>query len=180
MAMDFRETAIRLDEMAMDFMGHHWRRTTLLVTVFFKFLSDPSPIIDLPCQSVSHLFTFWQATYPCHILQNRAKPNICWRQSFLEIMKLCIDAGTKQKSCYWCWKQYKSRVVWCRNKTKVMLVMQKQNKSHLPWWQKMICPIFSLFQTSLGRFFVIKIFIRHKPDHCLALSVSESVSFSSF
>ena len=35
MAMDFGETAIRLYEMAVDFMGHHWRRTTLLVIVFF-------------------------------------------------------------------------------------------------------------------------------------------------
>ena len=105
----------------------------------------------LPCQSVDVFF--WQATYPCHILQNRAKPNTCWRQSFLEILKLCYWCRNKTKDMLLMLKTKQRPCCWCPNKTKVILVMQKQNKRHLPWWQKMILPIFSLFQTRLGRFF---------------------------
>ena len=55
MAMDFGETAIRLNEMAMDFRGHNWRRTIQLITVFFS--SYQTQVQSLPCfvsQSVTY------------------------------------------------------------------------------------------------------------------------------
>ena len=132
MAMDFGETAItRLYEMAMDFMGHHWRQTTLLVTVFFKFLSDPSPIIDLPCQSVSHLFTVLFDKQPIHAIfyrivpsQTYAEDKVFWRLWSYVLMPeqnkshvidaenktkaVLFGAGTKQKSCWWCRNKIKA------------------------------------------------------------------------
>ena len=98
---------------------------------FFKFLSDTSPIIDLPCQSVSHLFTVLFDKQPIHAIfyrivpsQTYAEDKVFWRLWSYVLMPeqnkshvidaenktkaVLFGAGTKQKSCWWCRNKIKA------------------------------------------------------------------------
>ena len=89
---------------------------------FHQFLSDPSPIIALPCQSLHWVIQFllffrldwcdrgiWGFMQPLLVL-----PAVVIFDSHI------VEVGRNQKPC-----------CWCKNKTKAMSLIQEQNKSHI-------------------------------------------------
>ena len=94
----------------------------LNMNFFHRFLSDPSPIIALPCQSLH-----WVIQFLLFFRLDWCDPGIWgFMQPLLVLPAVVIfdshivEVGRNQKPC-----------CWCKNKTKAMSLMQEQNKSHI-------------------------------------------------
>ena len=103
----------------------------------------------------------------------------CWK--IPKDMLLNVNVGTKQKQCCFSWN-IKKTCCWCRTQKSHVVGETTYFLRGREWGscghgvKKVIWPIFSPFQTILGR----KLFHRFFSDHCLALSLCKQLLLLNF